>query len=348
MIPSDRHSSQWIAAQQARLGMSDPIILEKAIYALTLLDLLGRTDLDFVFKGGTALLLHLPKPNRLSIDIDIVCSAPREKVETVLNSLLGHSPFTRWEEQMRGERGLPGRRHYRFYFHSPTLGQEMQILLDVVTEQNVLSHIIELPVNAAFLESSDPISVKTPRLESLLADKLTAFAPNTIGVPLTQQFSQQVMKQLFDIAQLYDHAQELNIIAEDNRNAYQAEAGYCGFTGSYTAYLDDVIAAAFQICSLDLKGAPKDREETNQLYRRGISQLSNHLIATTFSLPEAKIAAAKAARLAILLQAPDLPASLPFFKPSAIEELREKQIPAPFTCLNRLKRFAPEVFFYWV
>ncbi len=189
MIPPDRHTPEWIVAQQARLGMADPIILEKAIFALILLDLLARTDLDFVFKGGTALLLHLPRPNRLSIDIDIVCSEPKPDFESSLDELLDPSPFLRWDEQTRGERGLPGRRHYRFHFQSPTQGQEMHILLDVITEPNVLIHLADRPVNTSFLDITEPITVKTPRLESLLADKLTAFAPGSIGVPLTAQFS---------------------------------------------------------------------------------------------------------------------------------------------------------------
>lgn len=347
MIPPDRHTRAWIVAQQVRLGMADPIILEKAVFALTLLDLLARTDLDFVFKGGTALLLHLPRPNRLSIDIDIVCNVPKPDFESVLDSLLKKSPFLRWDEQLRGERGLPGRRHYRFHFRSPTLDQEMHILLDVLTETNVLTHLVELPINTTFLDLAKPATVKTPRLESLLADKLTAFAPGTIGVPLTAQFSQQVIKQLFDVAQLYHHAKDLAILAEDNRNAFAAEAGYRGFPGSYNDYLDDVIQSAFHLCALDLKGAPKDREEENQLYRRGIAQLGNHLASNPFRLPEAKVAAAKAARLAMILKASTRPDLLPVFVPALAEELREKQVDARFSCLNRLKSFAPEVFFYW-
>jgi predicted nucleotidyltransferase component of viral defense system len=347
MIPPDRHTREWIIIQQVRLGMADPIILEKAIFALTLLDLLARSDLDFIFKGGTALLLHLLRPNRLSIDIDIVCNASKSDFESVLDALIGKSPFPRWDEQIRGEQGLPGRRHYRFHFQSPTQGQEMHILLDVVTEPNVLIHIVERPVNTAFLGIAEPIMVKVPRLESLLADKLTAFAPATIGIPLTAQFSQQVIKQLFDIAQLYDLTQDLSILAEDNRNAFQAEARYRGFTGSYSDYLDDVIHAAFHICSLDLKGAPKGLEEEGRLYRRGIIQLGNHLVAAPFRLPEAKIAAAKAARLALLLKASEVSLPLPVFAPALVIQLREKQLEGQFACLNRLKSFAPEVFFYW-
>jgi predicted nucleotidyltransferase component of viral defense system len=348
MIPPDRHTREWIVAQQAQLGMADPIILEKAIFALTLLDLLSRTDLDFVFKGGTALLLHLPRPSRLSIDIDIVCNEAKPKFESVLDAIMSRSPFLRWDEQIRGEQGLPGRRHYRFHFQSPTQNQEMHVLLDVVTEPNVLAHLITRPVNTPFLGVTEPITVRTPRLESLLADKLTAFAPGSVGVPLTAQFSQQVIKQLFDIAQLYDHAKELTILAEDNRNAFQAEARYRDYNGSYSDYLDDVIQAAFCLCSLDLKGAPKDREEECRLYRRGIVQLGNHLVAVPFRLPEAKVAAGKAARLAITLKAIEFPDALPVFDPAMAIELQEKRLTGPFACLNRLKSFAPEAFYYWV
>jgi hypothetical protein len=347
MIPQDRHTREWIATQQARLGMADPIILEKAIFALTLLDLLARTNLEFIFKGGTALLLHLPQPNRLSIDIDIVCNAAQTDFENELTALLGKSPFFRWDEQLRGERGLPGRRHYRFFYASPTQGQELHILLDIVTEPNVLQHIVERPINTIFLEIAEPASVKTPRLESLLGDKLTAFAPGTIGVPLTEQFSQQVIKQLFDIAQLYDHARDLTILAEDNLNSFLAEARYRGYAGSHTDYLDDVILAAFKICALDLRGAPKNHEVECRLYRRGINQLGNHLVSAPFRLPDAKIAAAKAARLAMLLKTGNLSSPLPMFDAARAIEPKEDHLPEPFTCLNRLKKFAPEVFFYW-
>lgn len=328
--------------------MADPIILEKAVFALTLLDLLASTDLDFIFKGGTALLLHLPRPNRLSIDIDIVCTEPKPDFEFALDGLLSASPFLRWDEQTRGERGLPGRRHYRFHFQSPTQSQEMHILLDVVTERNVLVHIVERPVNTTFLEIAEPVTVKTPRLESLLADKLTAFAPGTIGVPLTEKFSQQVIKQLFDIAQLYHHAKDLTIFAEDNHNAFVAEARYRGFTGTYDDYLDDVILAAFHICALDLKGAPKDREKDSKLYRRGIGQLGNHLLAIPFRLSDTKIAAAKVAHLAMLLKSENRSGPLPLFDPVRITELKEIKIEGQFACLNRLKSFAPEVFYYWM
>lgn len=109
-----------------------------------------------------------------------------------------------------------------------------------------------------------------------------------------------------------------------------------------------MIQAAFHLCALDLKGAPKDREEENRLYRRGIVQLGNHLVSASFRLPEAKIAAAKAARLAMILKTGAFELPLPGFDPALAMDLRERNLEGPFACLNRLKSFAPEVFFYWI
>lgn len=55
----------------------DKIILEKMIYALHLLERLKSNGLDFVFKGGTSMLLLLDEGNRFSIDLDIICKTDR-------------------------------------------------------------------------------------------------------------------------------------------------------------------------------------------------------------------------------------------------------------------------------
>lgn len=348
MIAPKCHTADWVHAQREHLRATDPIILEKAIFALTLLERLCTTDLEFVFKGGTALLLHLPAPRRPSTDIDITCQVPKDELESLFDGMIAKTPFTRWDEHVRGERGLPGRKHYKFHYPSPTQNQEVHILLDVVTEANHLTHLEHRPINTSFLEVAEPQMVRTPRLEALLGDKLTAFAPHTVGVPLTDRFSQQVIKQLHDIAQLYDHARDLTALAEDNRNSFTAESSYTSiFNGSYEDYLDDVIDTAHRICALDLKGAPTDRPAEDQLLRTGIRQLSNHLIGEKFSLPQAKLSAAKAAHLAVILRSGELPASLPQYSPESITELRTARLPEPYQVLNRLKGSLPEVFFHW-
>lgn len=102
-----------------------------------------------------------------------------------------------------------------------------------------------------FLEVESPQVVQVPCPESLLADKLTAFAPNTVGVPLNERFSQQVLKQLFDISQLYSYVQDPELLFTENLRSFEAEAGYRTFSGSHQDYLDDVIDTAFLLCAIE-------------------------------------------------------------------------------------------------
>ncbi|MDQ8188485.1 nucleotidyl transferase AbiEii/AbiGii toxin family protein [Pelagicoccus sp. SDUM812002] len=347
MIQPHCFTKDWIHAQRETLGAADPEILERAIYAITLLVALTKTDLDFVFKGGTSLLLHLPTPQRLSIDIDITCDTDRESLEEVLASILPDTPFTRFEEQLRGEHRLPKRLHYKFYYPSPIRnGQELPVLLDVVTEPNKIQDIVQKPIELPFIDCVETTNVSTPSVNALLGDKLTAFGPSSIGVPLTEKFSLQVIKQLFDVAQLYSEVTDLSIVAHANKISYEAERSYrtegiC----SYSEYLDDVINTCYDICSIDLRGF-KETDST-KLLRRGINQLPNHLISSKFKLPQAKIAAAKAAALAIKLKHHPQSGGLPTFDTSKVAQLKNHLIIDQFSILQRLKSISPEAYFYW-
>ena len=63
MIDAKSHTIEWITDLRSKLRKRmDPKLIEKVIYALTLLEQLRLNNLDFVFKGGTALLLATEKP----------------------------------------------------------------------------------------------------------------------------------------------------------------------------------------------------------------------------------------------------------------------------------------------
>ena len=51
---------------------ADKILVEKVVRAFMLLEGLAKSDLNFIFKGGTALMLLFHSGKRLSIDIDII------------------------------------------------------------------------------------------------------------------------------------------------------------------------------------------------------------------------------------------------------------------------------------
>ena len=74
MINSESRTREWIESLHKQYSyIKDASLLEKTIRAFSLLESLVRSGCPFIFKGGTALMLHLGSSRRLSIDIDIVC-----------------------------------------------------------------------------------------------------------------------------------------------------------------------------------------------------------------------------------------------------------------------------------
>ena len=73
MISTQSRSKDWIMGIRGTSRIpTDPILIEKMILALTLLENMSTSGLEFIFKGGTSMLLVLGAPMRFSIDLDIV------------------------------------------------------------------------------------------------------------------------------------------------------------------------------------------------------------------------------------------------------------------------------------
>jgi len=95
MIKPETYTIQWIKTIAKANHNADPILVEKVIRALTLLVHLAVNDLDFVFKGGTSLLLILDEPKRLSIDIDIIINDGHADLPALFNRIiLAFAPTT--------------------------------------------------------------------------------------------------------------------------------------------------------------------------------------------------------------------------------------------------------------
>lgn len=255
MFSPEVFQKTWIDQQRRTLGNCDPGILEKTVYALTLLGHLVESRMPFLFKGGTSLLLHLNPIRRLSRDIDIVCGLPPEEVDAVLAEVAKKEPFMRHEEDVRGHRGMPRRRHFRFIYRS-ALGQqeETEVLLDIVEEEREVHTIVDKPIRTTFLVPEREVLARVPTIESLLGDKLTAFAPHTSGVPLyhpegTVRDVQQVAKQLFDIGALFDAATDFDAIASSYDAVVDIERTYRDPNPSREDCLRDTWKACIGLCA---------------------------------------------------------------------------------------------------
>ena len=101
MINQKKISIDWINKVSKENRNVDKILVEKVIRALLLLEGLVKEKLPFVFKGGTALMLHLNSTKRLSIDIDIILPAAPKNLEDIFDTVAKEQGFIRKELQHR-------------------------------------------------------------------------------------------------------------------------------------------------------------------------------------------------------------------------------------------------------
>lgn len=353
MIKKECYTSKWIERIKSKFS-GDTYVIEKAIYAFTLLEYLAESDLDFVFKGGTSLILHLDKINRLSVDIDIVCDEKKEKLENIILEISSKSPFylpqDKKSEDERGSRGLPNRRHFRFFYDSVITEKDENVILDIVEDKCKLP-TVDTEIKCSIIETENIKSVVTPTIEALLGDKLTAFAPTTIGVHfeldngVTQEL--QVIKQLFDIGELFNYISDIEKVKEAYIINFSAENSYSDNKYSIEEVLNDTKQHCLMILQHIIKG-DKPTESFDRLLS-SIKKLSNHLLKAKFRMNnEAKNAAAKAYLLAeYILDNCDVKRSNVKYSLENLMQLQQK-LPQEIKYLEKLKEYNPEAYYYLV
>ena len=115
--------------------------------------------LEFIFKGGTSLILLMKEPKRFSVDIDIIISPKisREELEKYLSEIEKTSAFERMElDERRSYQGDIPKAHYKFIYHSNLANKnqqgevisnpEREILLDILFTENHYPTLIEIPL----------------------------------------------------------------------------------------------------------------------------------------------------------------------------------------------------------
>lgn len=356
MIQEHCFTKEWLESfkRQKAYARIDKIILEKMIYALHLLESLQTHGLNFVFKGGTSLALLLEQGSRFSIDIDIICPASREEVESVLHKVVANSRFKQFEidEYRSYKEGVP-KAHYGFMFDSaihPTYSGK--ILLDILIGDSIYPEHVQRSVNALWIETHGVTQVRLPSVDSITGDKLTAFAPNTIGIPYVkngQSFSMEICKQLFDLSKLFEQIQNMQTVADSFYGFAVQEAEYRkGETEGKAITPKMALLDTIDTCLIIAKrgnGSPDEKEKFDAL-GAGIKSFGNaFLIEGRFRIDEAISAAARVALLAAKIRADDVSPLQRY----ADQDIRELTIDAPeWSFLNRLKKLPDtSAFFYW-
>ena len=309
MILPAAYSKDWIIEKRKTYPKSDPNIIEKVIYALTLVEQLSQTNFSFIFKGGTSLLLILPEPKRFSIDVDIVTTESREKVEAALTTICSKGIFTKWHlDEFRSYKAGVPKAHYFLSFISQWDNKERFVLLDVLYEEHGYPALVNAPiVNEWILTDENQIKVQIPTIDAIAGDKLTAFAPNTVGIRFIVEHpdgrvtekQMEVMKQLFDLGILFDRIRNLKHFKQSFENTSQKEIIYRGGLNITTeSILTDIINTSLMIGSW---GKFFDPNKDFKHIETGLNQLKSFIFTEAFRIDEAVLASSKAAYLASMI-----------------------------------------------
>lgn len=306
MIDKQCLTLEWINAKRTLYQKADPSIMERVIFALYLLEQLTLSELPFVFKGGTSLILLLNNPQRFSIDIDIIVPVhiKQPQIEAQLSKILEDGVFIRYELDNRRsfQTGIP-KAHYRFIYSSEVTNKEQEILLDILFEDTHYSVLIQKTITSDWIKHQEPISTVTlPDINSITGDKLTAYAPNTIGILYNKQKEREIIKQLFDVGTLFDQIDNLQTLKTAFTAIANTEITYSKNPNwSINDVLDDIIETGLILANRDKQPNSSDQAKYKEL-ETGIKQFNYFLFTGSFRVEEAQTASAKAAYLAAIIK----------------------------------------------
>ncbi|KAA6325283.1 hypothetical protein EZS27_025485 [termite gut metagenome] len=343
MIKTECASKEWIEAI-AKSQKADKILVEKVVRALMLLEGLAKSDLDFIFKGGTALMLLFGSSKRLSIDIDIIVPDKETELDSILEEICKEYGFTRFEEQERKAKTKIDKVHYKLFFQSAIEEKESYVLLDILKEEIHYQNVVDVSIDSLFIElDGTAIQVRVPDFNNILGDKLTAFAPNTTGIPYKKgekEMGMEIIKQMYDISCLCDHADNPEIISSVFSSFAETEIQYRDNKCTVLDVLDDIINNSLEIC---LRGNHGKADFT--ILSKGIVQVKGFIYSESFHLEKAITYAAKAAYIAAIIKYEQK--EIGKYDAAKVQEMKDWLIKEPInTKLNKLKKSNPEAFFY--
>ena len=343
MIKPESLDIAWISAI-AKQRKADPLLMEKVIRALWLLEGLVISGQHFTFKGGTALMLKLGSARRLSIDIDIIIPKKEGGLPALLTKVAEERGFSKVEEQKRETKSSIEKAHYKFFYKpAAQKAEQAYVLLDILFDESGYHKIESISIESTFLSLADtPEIVKVPSFEDLTGDKLTAFAPETTGIPYTksgQSASMEIIKQLYDLGYLFDQINDLSIVKKTFDNIAQTELSYRKIPKAPIDVLQDTYQASLCLSSHGQLGNGNFEELAS-----GVKRIQPYIFSENYNIDKAISQASKIAHLTRLLLIQEK--SITRFKNA--DEINDWAIEDhSLTKLNKLKKINPEAYYYW-
>jgi hypothetical protein len=291
------------------------------------------------------LILLIDDSSRFSVDIDILTKQNRETIEPIFDKIIEDSHFSKWEldERRSYKAGVP-KAHYEFEFNSVFSKKTNTVLLDILFEESHYPKIQELPIKAKWIEADQELSVTVPTVESIIGDKLTAFAPSTTGILFGSGKELEIIKQLYDLGNLFEKINDIEAVNESFQIFAKQEIEYRELDISPNDILDDILETA-KLISLREKNKSEPGKNHFKEIQIGIRSFTNFLISGSFRIDDAIKASAKTAYVAMKLKNKDF---------SPIEKYTNQDVSkfnitqTKWNYLNKLKKLPDKSgFFYW-
>lgn len=349
MIHENTFTKEWILKKSTDFKKgkkkADPELIEKVTKALYLLESLAKTGLKFIFKGGTSLLLLLNEMHRFSIDIDIIIGKENNDVDMdkILSEIVKESAiFTRFEENIRQGINEVPKSHYKIYYESLLDKTDKYILIDILFEKNHYVNLVQKNIDCKFIEYKEPeITVVMPSADCILGDKLTAYAPNTTGIPYGKDKELEIIKQLFDVGNLFDEMENLDTVSKTFKQMAKQELIYRKKNEEFT--YEDVLDDIFKTSRILGERGRIEKDIFDQL-QLGVNRIKDYIFSKNYILENAVNSASKAAYLSLLIK----------HGISDVErfdkklDLRTYVIDHPdYKKFKTIMKFDPEAYFYW-
>ncbi len=193
-------------------------------------------------------------------------------------------------------------------------------------------------------ENSETI-IRVPSIADILGDKLTAFAPNTCGVPYykgTHNSTINVAKQLHDIGRLFDAVEDIATTAETFKSIAVVElASYRGKGDNLTIVYEDIRNSALALATRGKADPNNDFE----LLAEGVDKLKSHIYVGRYTLDQAITDAAKAAYLATAIEYGQH--NIEKYSGNVSEVMSMKISTAVSKEVAKIRRGNPEAYYYW-
>ena len=285
--------------------------------------------------------------HRLSIDIDVICP-PGTDIERYLKSFadFGFIKLELVERKQRGDADIP-KSHSKFFYqiaYQSDADAQSYILLDVLYEDIHYLQTRQVSIDSPFVRIvGTPLQVTVPSTEDILGDKLTAFAPNTTGIPYYKNgrsCSMEIAKQLFDVGRLFENATDLRITAKAFRKIAKVELSYRALDMDVRQVFNDIRQTALCIAT---RGKAGNGNFTQ--IQDGIIRVKSFMYKQRYLIDNAIVDAARAAYLATLIER-EVNEIEPY--QDNIASIKDMVIlPSLTNKLNKLKSNLPEAFYYW-